>query len=620
MTKKVKINLICMPFHEVTYPSIGITHIQSILKERACDIVNVETHYINHDFYNFLGSELYNFITNNFESYQSGLGEWFFRHIVYPEKQDNYPLYHQRYLKQFAKGKEEFLNYFVYKRNQLDLFLEEIIAKYNLLDSDIVGFTSLFYQHFASLALAKKIKDKNRDITIIMGGVNCFHPMGDATIKYFDQIDYIFSGDGSNSILDFVKYYSKGQMVEIDNINGVLSKNRMQHEESGGVKNQNEMFGDPLNINKFPKLDYTSFFKSLKELKLPNHKPELFLLTSLGCYWGECKFCAFHTLKSGYKSLENNIAQKYIQSHIDQYCGDVKKIFFTDNAIPRKYILEVFPKLNIPDDVTIHCLSRADVSEKELKILSMSNVVSIQVGIEALSTTSLNLMAKGATAIKNIVFLKNCVKYNIEAIWSFLIGFPGENEKIYEFYFKNLPYFYHLNPPGSIIPLRYDRFGSYYKDSKKYKLKLFPLDYYKYLYDLDQEEIEKFAFYYYDSNVTEYNYLAASLIEQLSGIMNEWKQKWNNKQNRPVLELVVNSDESYLIDTRYELKEKITLSDLSKSILMNLNFGMKEEGLIETLKEFDQNRIENEIIYLKNKKIIFEDDVTKELISLAIYY
>src|SRR5262249_23778923 len=59
----------------------------------------------------------------------------------------------------------------------------------------IVGFTSVFQQHTASLALAKRLKATNPNVTIVFGGANCEGVMGHELLRQFAFVDAVASGE-----------------------------------------------------------------------------------------------------------------------------------------------------------------------------------------------------------------------------------------------------------------------------------------------------------------------------------------------------------------------------------------------------------------------------------------
>ena len=62
----------------------------------------------------------------------------------------------------------------------------------------IVGLTSVFQQHLASLALAKRLKARLPGTCIVIGGANCEATMGVETVRQFPFVDAVVSGEGDH--------------------------------------------------------------------------------------------------------------------------------------------------------------------------------------------------------------------------------------------------------------------------------------------------------------------------------------------------------------------------------------------------------------------------------------
>ena len=64
----------------------------------------------------------------------------------------------------------------------------------------LVGITSVFQQHVASLALARRLKARLPDIFVVMGGANCEAIMGAETLRQFPFVDAIVSGEADRGV------------------------------------------------------------------------------------------------------------------------------------------------------------------------------------------------------------------------------------------------------------------------------------------------------------------------------------------------------------------------------------------------------------------------------------
>ena len=201
-----RIALINMPFANLGMPSIALTQLKTVVENRFKDHVSVEVYYLNHDFANYLGLELYELITDSADSQNAGLGDWFFRQTAFPELPNNSGVYLSRYFPFHTEQMNTLKSQVLEKRRGLDRFLDSLISKYGLDQVQLVGFTSMFMQSAASFSLARRIKDSNLKITIVLGGANCESPMGQVIVKYVEPIDYVFSGPALKSLPEFVAH------------------------------------------------------------------------------------------------------------------------------------------------------------------------------------------------------------------------------------------------------------------------------------------------------------------------------------------------------------------------------------------------------------------------------
>jgi hypothetical protein len=284
-----RISLINMPFANLSIPSIALTQLKAVVESRFKDQVAIDLLYLNHDFANYLGLDLYNLIVTSTESQNSGLGDWFFRQTAFPQLPNNAAVYLSRYFPLRTEQMNQLKTLVMEKRRGLNAFLESLIRKYSLDENELVGFTSMFMQNVASFSLARKIKEKNKDITIIMGGANCESPMGQVIVRYVDAIDYVFSGPGLKSFPEFVEHQLAREVWKCGAIKGVFTKkNYLFH--SGP-----EAIGDELSIDVPIELDYRPFINTVsKNFPEGQFDPILLFETSRGCWWGERAHCTFY--------------------------------------------------------------------------------------------------------------------------------------------------------------------------------------------------------------------------------------------------------------------------------------------------------------------------------------
>src|SRR5215212_6574916 len=139
-----RIALINMPFAAINMPSLALTQLKAVVETTFRDEVSVEIIYINQEFAHYLGVEPYESVTSQLDHHDSGLGDWFFRQVAFPEAADNTEVYLRRFYAVQSTKVQMFRNYVQQKRQGLDAFLGKLIMKHQLTQANLVGFTSMF--------------------------------------------------------------------------------------------------------------------------------------------------------------------------------------------------------------------------------------------------------------------------------------------------------------------------------------------------------------------------------------------------------------------------------------------------------------------------------------------
>src|SRR5215471_259519 len=92
-----KIRLVSMPFAHLASPSIALTQLKAVTKERFSEAVSVEIIYLLQDFASFVGASTFSYISGSMTAFYAGFGDWFFREVAFPELPDNTEKYMRRY-------------------------------------------------------------------------------------------------------------------------------------------------------------------------------------------------------------------------------------------------------------------------------------------------------------------------------------------------------------------------------------------------------------------------------------------------------------------------------------------------------------------------------------------
>jgi ribosomal peptide maturation radical SAM protein 1 len=597
-----KIALINMPFANLHMPSIALTQLKSVVDDRFKDQVTADVFYLNHEFAHYFGMELYRSILGG-EAQNSGLGDWMFRQAAFPDRANNVSLYVSRYFPGQTSEMNALKSAILEKRRGLDRFLEMLVTKYALDQTDIVGFTSMFAQNVASFALARKIKEHNPKSIVVMGGANCESPMGQVIVKHVEAIDYVFSGPGLKSFPEFVEHAMAGEMSKINFIKGVFNKkNYIFHTGPDAI-------GEELPIEVPVELDYGPFLQTLDQ-NFPGNEVDPILLfeTSRGCWWGErahCTFCGLNGSSMAYRAMSPDLALKQFDS-LFQFAPKVSRLDAVDNILPRNYVSEVLPFVKTPENVSMFYEVKADLSEADVEVLSKARVKFIQPGIESLATSTLKLMKKGTSSFRNLCLLKFCAVYEVEPGWNLLVGFPGEGEDVYQMYVNNLHLLTHLPPPTGVFTVRFDRYSPYFVKADEYKLELQPLDFYPLIYPFPEESLAQLAYYFTDAQIgADYALAVSKWIGRLREKVEQWKRRWTNGGPPPQLFLSKRDDQYFIYDSRFGPGVEYAISDVNARMLHSME--IKPKDLVDLSREFAGCDAEKEMGFLQEKGLVFEE-------------
>jgi ribosomal peptide maturation radical SAM protein 1 len=520
---RLRIAFVNMPFADWHRPSLALSQLTSMIRRDFGDKVTADISYVNQDMATFLGTQNYEELSGSGGGHHvnTGLGDWLFRQIAFPETLDNSDEYFQRFYPgmPWVQEREQILKI----RSQLLQFCTKLIDRYRLAEADIIGFSSMFAQHVPSIALARLIKERNPRALTVIGGANCEAPMGAVIAELVPAVDFIFSGPALDTFPAFVRCVLDGEPQAADAIPGIVSR-RNYREPDARIA-----LGREHDINDICPPDYDSFTRALddhKELQRSGTiKPVLPFETSRGCWWGErshCTFCGLNGQGMAYRAMSPELAIEqftWLFGFADRYQG----LTCTDNIMPRNYPAKVFERLSPPPGVSIFYEVKLPLSRRDMKRMVAAGVTIVQPGIEALATSTLKLMRKGTTAFHNLQFLKNCAELGITPNWNLLIGFPGEDPSVYEGYARNIPPLSHLCPPSGVFMVRFDRFSPYFDRREEYGLDLHPMDNYELTYPFAPEALSQLAYFFADHNIAPYTLNAVQWHGQLSELIDKWK-------------------------------------------------------------------------------------------------
>jgi ribosomal peptide maturation radical SAM protein 1 len=454
----LRVALVNAPFTSSRSPSIQIGLLQAILN---CREIPAKSFYFNLQLGAVLGWEIYDVLCDDRTLL---LGEWLFSRAAFGEDAPDGDAYLgqfqdelDRHLKVIQRDPKYLLDL---REHVLPAFIEECLEQVDWTRFDVVGFSSIFEQNCAALALARRLKARFPRLLTVFGGANFEDEMGLEYVRTLPWIDYAVIGEGDEVFPEMLRKLAAGE--DAGALVGVASRGT-----DGSVRfvGRSPQVTD---LNALPEPDYSDFFSTASDLNMPEtvrgKNVSIPFETARGCWWGakhHCTFCGLNGLGMAFRSKSPDRAIRGISELAERYA--IYQLVAVDNILDLKYIRGVFEQLaQRRHDYTFFYETKANLSREQLKQLSSGGVRHLQPGIESLNTNILRLMRKGTTAIQNVCLMKWGLYYGISIHWNVLVGFPGERIEDYDeqlAIFRLIP---HLQPPESIGRIWLERFSPNY--------------------------------------------------------------------------------------------------------------------------------------------------------------
>lgn len=484
--KNDKVALVSMPFASIDMPSIGISLLQAALRR---DDIECHTHYPNLRFAQHIGVPMYSWLAN--PTQVTLTGEWIFAHLAFPDKTQS----PEAYLKDILldRLREEIdlpmLRALLKARSDASKFLSDCLDAIDFSQYRIVGFTSTFEQNLASLALARRLKEKYPEMVIVFGGANCEAEMGIELHEQFGFVDYVCSGEGDVNFPELVQRIFRGESAY--DLNGIIAR------RDGATVVPEKLVAPVSDLDALPIPSYDDYFEQLHSNQLAGElDPHIPLETARGCWWGAKMHCTFCGLNGGTMAFRSKSPDRVFQEISTLSAKYGTKFAVVDNILNLKYLDSLFPRLISSQlNCTFFFETKVNLKKHQLQLLSAAGVTSLQPGIESLSTPILRSMKKGCTLLQNLQFLKWAKQYGIKSAWNLLYGFPGEEPAEYQKMARLIPFLHHLQPPEGCPRVQVVRFSPYFTCWQEYGLGPPHADRaYSYIYALPQSALDNLAY------------------------------------------------------------------------------------------------------------------------------
>lgn len=308
----------------------------------------------------------------------------------------------------------------------LDINFEDIYKSFVEYEPDIIGIASMAIEYGKAIKFAEKIKEHNRNIPIIIGGVH----ISTLPSSLKECFDIAVIGEGEETMLELIQLFEKkGKFSKIDlkKIDGIAfyDKNKLI------ITNRRELI-EPLDKIPIPdkRLLNKKYFERRKNFGTGKYSVVAYMLTSRGCPY-RCVFCSTSIFwkKVRFNSVGRVVSE--IKELVEDYKVDHISIWddiFTINRPRLKEIASRLMKEHILDKVSFGCQPRANLVDDELcKILKSMNMETVDFGFESGSERMLRYLKNGSVTVEdNKGAIKLCKKYGFRIYGSLIFGSPSE--------------------------------------------------------------------------------------------------------------------------------------------------------------------------------------------------
>ncbi|MBF8193708.1 RiPP maturation radical SAM C-methyltransferase [Nonomuraea sp. K274] len=491
-----RVLLISMPWHALNRPSLGLSLLQAGLRSEgvACDV-----RHLGFRLCDAIGLPDYLWVHGELP-HLAFAGEWLFTSALYGTPPRSEAEYARDVLgygdeAEYARdvlGSGDVLGRLRRLRGPCEAFIDDCLESIPWAGYDVVGFTSTFEQNIASLALARRVKQRHPGVFVVFGGANWEGDMGHELHARFPFLDAVCTGEADRSFPALVRTIATGGSPA--GVPGVIVRGA----DGRGVRTPP---GPPIaDLDALPEPCFDAYFADLAASANAAHiAPRLLLETSRGCWWGarhHCTFCGLNGTSMAYRSKSPERVLAEIEHLLHRH--GVTTAAVVDNILDMRYFGTVLPALAAAGaPMELFYEVKANLTAEQVRLLARAGVRRVQPGLESLSDHVLALMRKGTTALRNVQLLKWCHEFGVRPEWNLIYGFPGETAEDYAHLPELVDAIDFLTPPSGMEPVRLDRFSPYHADPAAFGLvNVRPKPVYRHLYPFPGEALERIAYYF----------------------------------------------------------------------------------------------------------------------------
>ncbi|WP_249151492.1 RiPP maturation radical SAM C-methyltransferase [Bradyrhizobium liaoningense] len=318
------------PVMSVVRPSAALGLLQALLRQNG---IGAETLYLNLLFADRIGLDLNERLAEKLPSHLLA-GDWLFGDCLGSRPGRPQARRHPSELSAAIERKGLDQLYEI-RRNLISSFVADAADRLLERTPKIIGFTSMFEQTAASLAIAAAVKARDPSVVICVGGANCHGPMGAVLLKNFAQIDHVFNGEADTVFGPAVEAILRGEAPR--GLSGCLSRDQPAAGAAAG----------PTAMDALPIPDYADYFAQLPSMsEAARVRPSIPFESSRGCWWGQKHHCTFCGLNGEGMAFRAKSAPRVL-SEIETLHAEfgIGRFAATDNILGMSHIDGVLGRL-----------------------------------------------------------------------------------------------------------------------------------------------------------------------------------------------------------------------------------------------------------------------------------
>ncbi len=405
----------------------------------------------------------------------------------------------------------------------------------------LVGFTVVFQQMVASLAMAKALKRRHPELPIIFGGATFEDDIASEILRHNPQVDFVHCGDADESFPELVSRLYAGRSMT--GLRGLMHRDGDRVVYEGRAPNLEDLDGTPVP-------DFDEYFRTAEASGVDIRPNEVMLPieTARGCWYGmkhHCTFCGLNRAGMEFRRKDPDQVLDMLRTLSNRY--GTRYFNAIDNILAPAYLSRLFGRLaDGHSDLRLHYEIRPTLSRHQLGQMRRGGLHSVQPGIESFATPVLALMRKNTTAIKNLELLKWTTYHGISNSYNILYGFPGETAEDYRRQADIIRVIPHLQPPYSMCRARPDRGSPMFDQPGKFSISVLrPSACYAHIYPAGYNLRRVSYFFEHEMG----GILPQGGYDECLDLVDEWKRRWD-QPSRPYLSYVKTWDSISVHDGR----------------------------------------------------------------------